>query len=234
MSRSGQPSPRPVLAILALGGALLACTLSWGEKDSGGADGGVVETEVSSAGTGGAPAVRIATPASGQVVPRGQRLDITVETDATATNFLLNVNGRVTSTKAMPPGQSGPTQAILSWTPDRDGAYTLQVIAYNGTSASAPAEVALQVSGTASTTAPGTTGCTGRVLVAQLNFRDGPGTSAARLGQFDVGETVTVIGRNADSTWYQVQRYNAQQAWTINNNDWLRVEGDCAALPVAG
>jgi hypothetical protein len=214
--------------LILLVGALLACSLSFGSDKPDSA------TPGSSGGSGGngiAPVVRVLDPASGAVVPR-QLVDLTVETDSTADRFQLNVSGRVAVSKALPPGQSGPTKAILSWMPDHDGTYTLQVMAFNGSVASAPVELVLQVSGTGGTTSSGTTACTGRALVSQLNYRDGPGTAANLLGHFDVGETLTIIGRNNDTSWYKVQRFNAQQAWTINNTQWFQVEGQCDAVPV--
>lgn len=224
---------RLLLVILALIGALLACTAS---LDSGDGSGGT-EGETSSGGTGNStvPTVRILEPASGAHFPANQRVDITVETDTPATSFLLNVGGRVASSKALPSGQTGPTKAILSWTPDRQGSFTLEVIAFNGAAASVPASLTIDVSGTASVTSPGQTGiCTGRALVSELNFRDSPSTGGTRLGQFDVGETATVIGRNADTTWYKVQRINAQQVWVINNAQWMQIEGDCTGVAVVG
>jgi hypothetical protein len=224
---------RPFLALLMLAGAILACTATWGEGDDGGPDGS--NASAPQPGSGGAPTVMILAPQSGQQVPANQNVDITVETSSTATRFQLNVEGRVASTKAMPPDQSGPAKAILTWKPNREGTYNLEVIAFNGAQASAPTALLLEVSGTATGTSPGTTGtCSGRALVSQLNYRDAPSTSATRLGQFDVGESVTVIGRNGDTSWYQVQRFNAQQVWVINNTQWLQVEGECSALPVTG
>ncbi len=221
-----------VWLLAALSGALLACSLSLNSGD---------KTTNATPGTGGggsspgrAPTVQILDPASGAVVPANQRVDITVETDTQADRFQLNVGGRVAGTKSLPPDQTGPTKAILSWVPDREGIYSLEVVAFNGSAVSAPAALLLEVSGTAG---PGTStgaGCTGRVLVSQLNFRDGPGTAMTQLGQFDVGETVTVVGRNADSSWYKVQRFNAQQVWVISNAQWIQVEGQCSALPVVG
>jgi uncharacterized protein YraI len=147
----------------------------------------------------------------------------------------LNVSGRVASSKALPSGQAGPTKAILSWTPTQQGTFSLEVIAFNGAAASVPASMIVQVSGTASATSSGTSGtCTGRVLVSQLNFRDGPGTGYTQLGQFDVGETVTVVGRDADTSWYKVQRINMQQVWTINDARWIQIEGDCSDVAVVG
>ena len=220
-----------LLASAALALALLACTLSFSED---------VGTAVSDANavaspdvlTGSAPSVRIVEPGDGALVPVNEKLDIIVETDATATRFQLNVEGRVASTVALPPDQSGPTSAILSWQPPRAGSYRLEVIAFNGNLPSAPAAIQIEASGLASAPASGSAGCSGRVLVSQLNYRAGPSTGATRLGKFDVGETVTVIGRNEASTWYKVQRANAQQVWVINNRQWFATEGSCDALPV--
>ncbi len=226
---------RPLIVLIVLIGALLACTasLTGGDDDPNGGTGG----GDSSGGTGGTvPSVRILEPVSGASVPANQRVDITVETDTTATSFLLNVGGRVAGSKALPPEQSGPSKAILSWTPTRQGTFTLEVIAFNGPTASVPASLIVTVSGTASSTASGPTGagCTGRVLVSQLNYRGGPSTGSDKLGQFEVGETVTIIGRNADTSWYKVQRINQQQVWTINNAQWIQVGGDCANVPEVG
>jgi hypothetical protein len=227
---------RPMIVMIALLGALLACTanLTGGDDEpnggSGGGDGG-------SRIDGTVPSVRILEPGSGASVPANQRVDITVETDTTATSFLLNVGGRVAGSKALPPDQSGPSKAILSWTPTRQGTFTLEVIAFNGPTASVPASLIVTVSGTVSSTTSGSTageGCSGRVLVSQLNYRDGPSTGSGKLGQFEVGETVTVIGRNADTSWYRVQRANMQQVWTIHNTQWIQIGGDCANVPVMG
>lgn len=224
--------PRRVWWLVAsLSGALLACSLSLTPDEepastTPGSGGGAAAV--------GAPTVMILDPPSGARVPSNQRVDITVETDSTADRFQLNVGGRVAGTKSLPPDQSGPTKAILSWMPDREGTYSLEIVAFNGSAVSAPAALLIEVSGTAASVGSTTAGCTGRVLVSQLNFRDGPGTAMTRLGQFEVGETVTVVGRNADSSWYKVQRFNAQQVWSINNTQWLQVEGQCDGLPVVG
>ena len=51
-------------------------------------------------------------------------------------------------------------------------------------------------------------------------------------GQFDVGESGTIIGRHNDTSWYKVQRCNAPQAWTLTTPQWFQVEGQCDAVPV--
>jgi len=218
------------LVLAALSAALLACSLS-----IGGGEERPSATDTTDAGgqPGSVPIVRVLDPPPGATVPGGQPVNITVESDTAATRFQLNVGGQVASTIALPPGQQGPTQAILSWLPPGQGAYDLEVVAYNGPLISVPAGLHLLVSGAAGG-APGAGPCTGRVLVPELNFRSGPGANAGRLGQFEVGETVIVLGRNADSSWYEVGRADGQTGWVINNAQWLQVEGACGGLGVAG
>ena len=127
----------------------------------------------------------------------------------------------------------GPATAILTWTPDRLATYAVEVYALNGRAVSQPAQITLQgVSGPAVTSGDTATTCTARIMVSELNFRDGPSTTAGRLGQFDTGETVQVIGQNTGGTWYQVQRFNNEQGWVINNSQWLATEGQCESLSV--
>lgn len=222
-----------MLACVALAAALLACTLNFNEDVSTPAPDAGVAVASPDVLTGSAPSVRIVEPGDGATVPVNQRLDLTVETDSTATRFQLNVEGRVAGTIAMPPDQSGPTSAILSWQPPRAGSYRLEVVAFNGNLPSAPAAIQIEASGLVSAPTGGGESCTGRVLVTQLNYRSGPATGATRLGKFAVGETVTVIARNEPSTWFQVQRANAQQVWVINNRQWFATEGACDTLAVA-
>lgn len=226
-----RPPVRLLIAAAALILAALACSLDLASEDAppsqpGAPQGGQGNTGASEA----APTVRIIAPADGATVPIGQPVDIEVETDRTATGFLLNEGGQVRSIISMPEGQTGPTKAILSWTPARAGSYSLEVIATNRSSTSAPAALSLAAAGTVS--APGATACSGRVMVTELNYRDGPGTGARKLGQFEVGETVMVTGRNLENSWYQVQRPDSQQVWVINNAQWLKLEGPCSDLPV--
>lgn len=233
--RLPQPDTRRRLLLvglaLVLAGTLLGCTLSMAtEPDSARAP-----TRVSGGDTGAevAPDVRISDPTSGTTVAANQRVDLTVETDTTATRFQLTVNGGMASVKALPEDQSGPTSAILSWTPREQGEYSLQVVAYNNSLAGAPAAILLNVAGTASNGTQSTrTTCTGRALVSQLNYRDGPGTGNTKLGQFQTGETTTVLGRNSDETWLKVRRLNSQEVWVINNPQWFQIEGQCSDLAV--
>lgn len=224
---------RLAIVWIVMSATLIGCSLSF---NTGSDSPSNPDTNANANGGGGdtgiAPVARITDPASGTVIAANQRLDIIVQTDTTATRFQLNVSGQVASTKALPDDQSGPTSAILSWTPQYQGTYTLEIIAYNGMVPGPPATADIVVSGTASGGQASTvSGCTGRALVSQLNFRGGPGTGNTMLGQFETGETFTVIGRNNDNSWLKVQRINAQQVWVINNAQWVQTEGQCGGLP---
>ncbi|MBN1679661.1 MAG: hypothetical protein JW966_05175, partial [Anaerolineae bacterium] len=141
---------RFTVVMIVLSATLLGCSLSFNTGDSPSRP----ETNASG-GSGGtdagiAPIVQITEPPNGTAIAANQRLDITVQTDTTATRFQLNVSGKVASTKALPAEQSGPTSAILSWTPQHQGAYTLEIIAYNGVVPGPPAVLDITVSGTSS------------------------------------------------------------------------------------
>ncbi len=236
-TNSASFSARLALLLIVLMVASLACTIEFskdgqnrspdGEYDPGGGGSNQIAS-------GRVPNISIREPLDGQQVPVGERVDIVVDSDSRVTGFQLNVGGQVRSTIAMPGDQIGPVTAILTWTPDRQTAYTLEVYGLNGTLISAPATLTLNaVPGGTSGESGGGAGCSGRVMVSELNFRSGPGTSTQKVGQFDAGETVTVIGRNADTSWYKIQRANAQQAWVINNAQWFTVEGtSCGSVPV--
>lgn len=232
-SRGNRTAYGVLIVLGVLSAALLACTLTL-DTDSAVSNNPGSDTSINP-DAGVAPVVRINEPASGVTTPANQPLDLVVQTDTTATRFQLTAGGQVASTKALPRDQSGPTSAILTWTPLREGTYTLEVVAYNDLLPGPPAAILVTVSGAAGgapAAGQGAAGCTGRVLVSQLNFRDGPGTGNTKLGQFQTGETVTVIGRNAENTWRKVQRSNAQLVWVINNPQWLQTEGACGTLPV--
>jgi hypothetical protein len=224
-----------VIMVFLLGG-LLACSLSFGGDDSD-SDGGDSPdtTSPNTSNTGGAPSISIREPSDGSQVSVNQPVEIVVASDSTVTGFQLNVNGQVRSTISMPPEQRGPATAILTWTPDRLATYAVEVYALNGRAVSQPAQITLQgVNGPAVSSGDTATTCTARIMVSELNFRDGPSTTSGRLGQFDTGETVQVIGQNTGGTWYQVQRFNNEQGWVINNSQWLATEGQCGALSVTG
>jgi|GEM_PF-1365624 len=220
----------------------LACSLAIGEDQNSENGEPTKESEgVPLAEAGSTPlaplpdgqAVAVISHTDGQQVYNNQNVDLTVQSSSTTTQFVLKVNGSTVGIKPMPPDQSGATQAILSWKPSRNGTYSIQVLAYNGSTLNGSTSLNLVVAGNAPAEGQQPSGtCTGTVLVLELNFRDGPGTAAKRLGQFNISESVIVIGRNNDTSWYKVRRADGQEWWAVNNGNWFRVEGACSALSV--
>jgi hypothetical protein len=62
-----------------------------------------------------------------------------------------------------------------------------------------------------------------------LNFRTGPGTSNSIITVLPKGTVVPVVGRNADTTWLQVN-YNGVTGWI--SRYYTTVQGDLGAVPV--
>ncbi len=70
------------------------------------------------------------------------------------------------------------------------------------------------------------------VTNAYLNVRGGPGINYGVIGSFKAGDVLTIIGRNADKTWWVVQ--GAQiRGWIINTPSYLRISGDTSKIPLA-
>jgi Bacterial SH3 domain len=68
----------------------------------------------------------------------------------------------------------------------------------------------------------------------RLHVRAGPNTTSKVLDTLDVGTVVTAVGRNADSSWIQVQLPGKTDlGWVINNPEYLTASSDVNALPVA-
>lgn len=84
-------------------------------------------------------------------------------------------------------------------------------------------------------TAEATAAPTGDFVVTAMpfsvNIRSGPGIQNARLGRLPVGQSAPVIGRNADSTWWQIT-YNGITGW-VSAEFALMAEGvDVSGIPV--
>lgn len=84
------------------------------------------------------------------------------------------------------------------------------------------------------TTAPETdigilTGPAARVVVAELNIRQGPDTSYPPVGTLHRGDLVQIVGRNADSSWWAVS-YRGGTAWVLS--ELVAPEGDVSTVPL--
>lgn len=67
-----------------------------------------------------------------------------------------------------------------------------------------------------------------------LNIRQGPARTTPSLGKLQKGQTVTVVGRNGDATWLQIQipaDIASGLGWV--SAEFVTVTGDVNALPVA-
>ena len=51
-----------------------------------------------------------------------------------------------------------------------------------------------------------------------VTLRGGPGTGYSRLGQLRAGQTLPILGKNQDGSWWQVQMSNGSKAWIAG---WL-------------
>jgi hypothetical protein len=64
-----------------------------------------------------------------------------------------------------------------------------------------------------------------------LNIREGPARTTASLGKLQKGQEVTVVGRNGDGTWLQIERPDgAGLGWV--SAEFVTVTGDVNTLPV--
>jgi len=197
--------------------------------------------------TGAPPTIQIVTPQSGQQVRVNTPVEIQVlARDARGvTRLQLSNSGQNLniSTKSFPEAAT-ESEALLGWTPDREGTFELSVIAYRGAVPSDPATITLQVVGAndamsnpvtgqvAAASNNGSTTCNARVLIGNLRMREGPGTGFTNLGNFDLNEQLTVIGQNSDGSWVKIRRTNSNESWVINNSEWIELTGACSALNV--
>jgi SH3-like domain-containing protein len=64
-----------------------------------------------------------------------------------------------------------------------------------------------------------------------VNLRTGPGTAFSRVGQLRAGQSLPILGKNQDGSWWQVQLSNGSKAWIAA---WLvRAGGAADQVPVA-
>jgi hypothetical protein len=190
------------------------------------------------------PQVVIEAPAAGAqaVVNRALSVRAHATDGAGITRVEMRESGRVVVTQPSP-DPAPDFVAVLSYVPQFAGVVTLEVVAYRQGIASAPATVRIEVVNTVSelknpNSLDPTLGvaagaiCSLRVKINSLNLRAGPGTSFASIARLAVGEQVSVIGRNADSSWYQVKRALGTAGWVSASLDYITPDGDCSKAPV--
>ncbi len=64
-----------------------------------------------------------------------------------------------------------------------------------------------------------------------LNMRAGPGINFERIGELKQGETALIIGRNADRSWWYIQKEPAR-GWVINSDVYIEIVGDTSQVPL--
>ncbi|MDH7484698.1 MAG: cellulase family glycosylhydrolase [Anaerolineae bacterium] len=69
------------------------------------------------------------------------------------------------------------------------------------------------------------------VVNGTYNVRSGPGTNYPRAGQVQAGQTLEIVAKNPDGTWWQVCCVNGQQVWI--KADLAPVQGPTSNVTVA-
>jgi hypothetical protein len=227
---------RGILAVGLLAASVLGCNLLQGGTP---APQGVTGSQTDAP----PPQVAIEAPPNGSQAVVNKGVDIRVHaTDSVGiTRVEMRESGRVVASQPSPDPDPDFT-ALMHYLPTRTGAVTLEVVAYRASVVSNTATINIQVVGSeAELSNPGsfnpTSGvaggaiCTVRPNVSNLNMRGGPGVSYRILTTLTVGESLIVIGRNADSSWYQVKRANATVSGWVSAS-YTSADGDCSKAPV--
>ncbi len=63
------------------------------------------------------------------------------------------------------------------------------------------------------------------------NLRQGPGTNYPRVGMLKQGESLKIIGKNQQGTWWQLEGKDGKPVWIIANR--VTVQGPADSIPVA-
>ncbi|NPV66440.1 MAG: SH3 domain-containing protein [Anaerolineae bacterium] len=192
------------------------------------------------------PNVVINSPPNGSEVVIGQEVLVqsTAQDSIGVTRVELRVNSFIVNTvSAQSSNGERLFSVIQSWIPNEAGVANLEVIAYRGLIASAPARITLLVRQNAAqitATLPPPSGvtlpppedrtCRARVEVSGLNFRTGPGTNYPILRVLEAGTLVDIIGRLGDNSWWQV-RSGLEIGWL--SATYTSESGDCSLIPVA-
>ncbi len=194
----------------------------------------------------GAPSVVINSPPNGSEAVLGQEILVqsTAQDSIGVTRVELRVNSFIVNTvSAQSVNGERLFSVIQSWIPTEAGVANLEVIAYRGLIASAPARITVLVRQSAAqvtATLPPPIGvtqappedrtCRARVEVSGLNFRTGPATNYPILRVLEAGTLVDIIGRLGDNSWWQV-RSGLEVGWL--SATYTSESGDCSLIPIA-
>jgi hypothetical protein len=73
-----------------------------------------------------------------------------------------------------------------------------------------------------------------KVIETRVNVRNGPSTKNKIISSVKRNDQITLVGRNADSTWFQVNIAGAAEPGWVFGETLQMVSGDPNTLPVAG
>ena len=181
-------------------------------------------------------------------IAAGQTVDICIMADdnvaVTQLELLLNEE---------PLGEELDSRAAaqpldVAWTPEDAGVYQLVVRAVDAagnvaeeelavTVAEAPTATPTSTSSPTATPVPPTATPTSapaigaEVTASSLNVRAGPGTGFRRVGTVRRGQRLTVLARNAESTWLQICCVDGQQGWV--SVDYVKPDQPVEVIPTA-
>jgi hypothetical protein len=232
---------RCVLALLLLAIPILACNLL--SSPEGGSPVAPAQGATALPTGGPPPRITIESPASGSQALVNKPMTVRVHaTDAAGiTRVEMREAGRVVYSQPMPAPESDVT-ALLVYRPGNPGTVTLEVVAYRQSTASSPVAIIVEVvSSEAELKNPASldptlgvaagAACTARVAINGLSLRAGPGTNYRIVTTLRVGEALSVNGRNADTSWYQVKRDSSQESGWVSAA-YTTSDTDCSRAPV--
>jgi uncharacterized protein YraI len=190
------------------------------------------------------PTVTINAPADQAILPAGQAVQISVvaNDDQTISRIELYVDNSLIESRIVPAGSALTTVSEqFTWSASMVGPHSLQARAYDAAGqmgASRIVGVQVQIAGAPTSTPAGSTDpgseATATVAVPTVppaspttespqvqatvnaNVRGGPGTNYYVVGSLGVGEAAPVTGRNADSSWWQIN-YQGSAAWIADS-----------------
>jgi uncharacterized protein YraI len=216
------------LLFLGLSLLLLALLAGCGGKD---------ETAPTALADSQAPTVVVNAPLSQTLLQARQTVQIAVvaNDDQAVARIELYVDNSLVESRVAPAGSVLTTMSeLFTWSASIVGSHTLQARAYDAVGQMGASQiVVVEVqspetptsplpSATTPPTAspePAATTTPEQALVtanANANVRGGPGTNYYVVGVLREGESASVTGRNADSSWWQIS-FQGSSAWIANS-----------------
>jgi uncharacterized protein YgiM (DUF1202 family) len=109
-------------------------------------------------------------------------------------------------------------------------AYPITSLPVTSTTGSTPTPVPPGATAVPTTAPSGPAPNSAVVNTGNLNVRSGPGVGYPRVTSVSIGTTVSLFGRNLDTSWVSVGTPNGQQGWV--NSKFLNASSNMSNLPV--